>query len=150
MTEAERDRLLESLKSAEPAKLVLAVQGGLFAEGVDLPGEQLTGVVVVSPALPQVNFERETMRRYYDQQYGKGFEYAYVYPGMNRVIQSVGRLIRTETDRGVAVLVCQRFKQSQFSSLFPPDWGEAGVEEVRSKDIRSVLEDFWRTARRVQ
>jgi len=144
MTEADRQALLDALKSSVPPKLVLAVQGGLFAEGVDLSGEQLIGVIVVSPALPQVSFERELMRRYYDQRYGKGFEFAYLYPGMNRVIQSVGRLIRTETDRGVAVLVCQRFTQAQYTTLFPPDWAEV-LEEVRTQGhLETALRAFWK------
>ena len=142
MDDAARQAVLEALKSPVPPKLVLAVQGGVFAEGVDYPGELLSGVIVVSPALPQVSFERELMRRYYDQKYGKGFEYAYLYPGMNRVIQSVGRLIRSETDRGVAVLVCGRFAQSQYSTLMPPEWSEEGRLLI-SKDLRKELADFW-------
>jgi DNA excision repair protein ERCC-2 len=138
MTEERRQELLEALKRTETAKLVLAVQGGVFAEGVDYPGELLCGVIVVSPALPQVSFERELMRQYYEQHYRKGFEYAYLYPGMNRVIQSVGRLIRTETDRGVAVLICQRFAQTQYSSLFPPDWNAATC-----RDLETELQQFW-------
>jgi DNA excision repair protein ERCC-2 len=122
------------------------VQGGLFAEGVDYPGELLSGVIVVSPALPQVSFERELMRRYYDQRHGKGFEFAYLYPGMNRVIQSVGRLIRMETDRGVAVLVCRRFTQPQYSTLFPSDWSETadGVVVCADRDdLAAALRAFW-------
>jgi DNA excision repair protein ERCC-2 len=142
MTEQQRVTLLEALKEPQPPKLVFAVQGGLFAEGVDYPGETLSGVIVVSPALPQVSFERELMRQYYDQRYGKGFEFAYLYPGMNRVIQSVGRLIRSETDRGVAVLVCQRFAQPQYSTLFPPDWSDSMTQERRF-DFATELADFW-------
>ncbi len=144
MNEVQRAALLESLQETDPPKLVLAVQGGLFAEGVDFAGELLIGVIVVSPALPQVSFERELMRRYYDQKYGKGFEFAYLYPGMNRVIQSVGRLIRTETDRGVAVLVCQRFKQTQYTTLFPPDWAETLVEARGTEGLNTELQRFWR------
>jgi DNA excision repair protein ERCC-2 len=146
MTEMQRNALLESFKQTEPPKLVLAVQGGLFAEGVDYPGELLSGVIVVSPALPQVSFERELMRRYYDQRHGKGFEFAYLYPGMNRVIQSVGRLIRMETDRGVAVLVCRRFTQPQYSTLFPSDWSETadGVVVCADRDdLAAALRAFW-------
>jgi len=143
MNEAQRAELLSSLQTTEPPKLVLAVQGGLFAEGVDFAGEQLIGVIVVSPALPQVSFERELMRRYYDQKHGKGFAFAYLYPGMNRVIQSVGRLIRNETDRGVAVLVCQRFKQTQYTTLFPPDWSEALVEARGHEGLETELCRFW-------
>jgi DNA excision repair protein ERCC-2 len=115
----------------------------LFAEGIDYPGETLSGVIVVSPALPQLSFERELMRQYYDQRYGKGFEFAYLYPGMNRVIQSVGRLIRSETDRGVAVLVCQRFAQPQYSTLFPPDWSDSMMRKHTRHDLATELADFW-------
>jgi DNA excision repair protein ERCC-2 len=93
--------------------------------------------------LPQVSFERELMRRYYDQKHGKGFEFAYLYPGMNRVIQSVGRLIRNETDRGAAVLVCQRFKQTQYTTLFPPDWSETLVEARGTEGLETELRRFW-------
>ncbi|HUJ09252.1 MAG TPA: ATP-dependent DNA helicase [Verrucomicrobiae bacterium] len=143
MTEEQRVKLLEALKEPQPPKLVFAVQGGLFAEGIDYPGETLCGVVVVSPALPQVSFERELMRQYYDQRYGKGFEFAYLYPGMNRVIQSVGRLIRSESDQGVAVLVCQRFAQTQYSSLFPPDWAESLKRAPSIFNLATELSDFW-------
>jgi DNA excision repair protein ERCC-2 len=143
MTEVQRQEVLDALKTNRPPKLVLAVQGGLFAEGVDFVGEMLSGVIVVSPALPQVSFERELMRQYYESRYSKGFEFAYLYLGMNRVIQSVGRLIRTETDRGVAVLVCQRFAQPQYSTLFPPDWSNDRPNDLLSKDLESELRRFW-------
>jgi DNA excision repair protein ERCC-2 len=143
MTEGQRRQLLDALKTIDPPKLAFAVQGGLFAEGVDYPGELLSGIIVVSPALPQVNFERELMRRYYDERYGKGFEYAYLYPGMNRVVQSVGRLIRTETDHGVAVLVCQRFAQPQYASLFPSDWSDSGKDRLICDDLEAELRAFW-------
>lgn len=143
MSESQRESVLEALKSNVPPKLVLAVQGGVFAEGVDYPGETLSGVIVVSPALPTVNFERELMRRYYQERYGKGFEFAYLYPGMNRVIQSVGRLIRSETDTGVAVLICQRFAQNQYSALFPSDWSDAERDSLICKDLSNELQGFW-------
>ena len=143
MTEQQRQALVDALAQPQPPKLVFAVQGGLFAEGIDYPGETLSGVIVVSPALPQVSFERELMRQYYDKRYGKGFEFAYLYPGMNRVIQSVGRLIRSETDRGVAVLVCQRFAQPQYSTLFPPDWSESMADGRAGYDLAAELAGFW-------
>ncbi|HUI08348.1 MAG TPA: ATP-dependent DNA helicase [Verrucomicrobiae bacterium] len=143
MTEQQRQALVGALTNIHPPKLVFAVQGGLFAEGIDYPGETLSGVIVVSPALPQVSFERELMRRYYEDHYGKGFEFAYLYPGMNRVIQSVGRLIRSEADRGVAVLVCQRFAQPQYSTLFPPDWSESMADERAGYDLAAELAGFW-------
>ena len=139
MTAAQRQAMLDALQTNRPPKLVLAVQGGVFAEGVDYPGETLSGVIVISPALPQLSFERELMRQYYQQKYGKGFEFAYLYPGMNRVIQSVGRLIRSETDCGVAVLVCQRFVQNQYTALFPADWGT----DLTCRDLEPELAKFW-------
>lgn len=145
MTESQRAEVLEALRTTDPPKLVLAVQGGLFAEGVDFVGEMLSGVIVVSPALPQVSFERELMREYFEKRYGKGFEFAYLYPGMNRVIQSVGRLIRSETDVGVAVLVCQRFAQTQYSTLFPPDWSNGKPNNLVCKDLDTELRSFWRS-----
>ena len=81
----------------------------MYAEGVDYPGELLSGVFVVSPALPQVSFERELLRRYFDDQEEAGFDYAYLQPGMTRVVQAAGRLIRSETDRGVIALICRAF-----------------------------------------
>jgi DNA excision repair protein ERCC-2 len=143
MTEQQRGEFLEALQEPQPPKLILAVQGGLFAEGVDYPGETLSGVIIVSPALPQVSFERELMRQYYEEHYGKGFEFAYLYPGMNRVIQSVGRLIRSESDLGVAVLVCQRFAQMQYSTLFPPDWSGSMADGQAGYKLADELADFW-------
>ena len=102
--------------------LLLAVLGGMYAEGVDYPGELLTGVYIVSPALPQVSFERELLRRYFEETEQAGFEYAYLQPGMTRVIQAAGRLIRNETDRGVIALLCQRFLQEPYVSRLPRDW----------------------------
>jgi DNA excision repair protein ERCC-2 len=144
MTAVQREELLAALgRGGVGSRLVLAVQGGIFAEGVDYAGDLLSGVVVVSPALPQVSFERDLMREYYDQKYGNGFDYAYVFPGMSRVIQSVGRLIRTETDRGVAVLVCRRFAQAQYARLFPSDWGAVKLVGGRRGDVVSRLREFW-------
>jgi DNA excision repair protein ERCC-2 len=148
MDDAARQAVLDALRSNDPPKLVLAVQGGVFAEGVDYPGEVLSGVIVVSPALPQVSYERELMRKFYDQRSGKGFEFAYLYPGMNRVIQSVGRLIRTETDRGVAVLVCGRFAQNQYADLFPPDWLRDN-DRLTTANLAGSLTKFWESVARV-
>ncbi len=142
-SELGRQEIIESLKDQSCPKIVLAVQGGALAEGVDYPGGMISGIIAVSPALPQVSFERELMRGYYDKCYGKGFEYAYLYPGMNRVIQSVGRLIRSETDKGVVVLVCRRFIHPTYASLFPSDWLESGVETCSSENLGSELSDFW-------
>jgi Rad3-related DNA helicase len=88
------------------------------------------------------------MRQYYEQEKGMGFEFAYIYPGMNRVIQSVGRLIRTETDRGVAILVCQRFTQPQYSELFPSDWSQSMGSSLICRNLERELRLFWSAAER--
>jgi DNA excision repair protein ERCC-2 len=84
------------------------------------------------------------MREFYEAHYGDGFGFAYLYPGMNRVIQSVGRLIRSESDRGVVVLVCQRFAQTQYSTLFPPDWSGSMADSRAGYNLAEELASFWR------
>ena len=122
-SEAERRRIFQELAAPPPQGiLLLAVLGGMYAEGVDYPGELLSAVFIVSPALPQVSFERELLRRYFEETEQAGFEYAYLQPGMTRVIQAAGRLIRSETDRGVIALLCQRFLQEPYASHLPRDW----------------------------
>ena len=122
-SEAERRGIFQELAAPPPEGiLLLAVLGGMYAEGVDYPGELLSAVFVVSPALPQVSFERELLRRYFDETERAGFEYAYLQPGMTRVIQAAGRLIRGETDRGVIALLCQRFLREPYAGHLPRDW----------------------------
>ncbi|MCG6964053.1 MAG: hypothetical protein LJE95_12380 [Acidobacteria bacterium] len=120
-TDSDQHRILAALGNGEP-HLVLAVLGGIFAEGVDYPGEMLSEVVVVSPGLPQFNTDRELLRDYYREHYEHGFEYAYLIPGMTRVVQAAGRLIRSADDRGVIVLIGRRFLQPQYARLLPQEW----------------------------
>ena len=108
------------------AHMVLAVLGGIFAEGVDYPGEMLSQVIVVSPGLPQFNVERELLKRYYAELYGSGFGYAYLVPGLTRVVQAAGRLLRSDTDRGVIVLMCRRFQDARYARLLPEEWLDDG------------------------
>jgi len=147
LTDFEREQILAALEAA-PAEgiLLLAVSGGMYAEGVDYPGELLSGVFVVSPALPQVSFERELMRRYFDETDDAGFEYAYLQPGMTRVVQAAGRLIRSETDRGVIALICRRFVEEPYASRLPRDWYVETPEELvtdrPAEEIRAFFERF--------
>ena len=146
MTEWERRMLLDALRAPlEGGTLILAVSGGMYAEGIDYQGEMLSGVFVVGPALPSVSFEQELLKRYYDEQYGAGFEYAYLIPGMTRVVQSAGRVIRSETDVGVIALLCKRFTQPMYTRYFPPDWFEDSPRELVSKkpvdEIRAFFEE---------
>ncbi|MFH0962651.1 MAG: ATP-dependent DNA helicase [Planctomycetota bacterium] len=145
----ERDAVLARLRGAAggPAGrtcVLLAVQGGIFAEGVDYPGEMLCGAVVVGPGLPKVCFEQELLKEYYEGKYGEGFRYAYLYPGMNRVVQSAGRVIRSESDRGVIVLVDDRFTHERYRSLFPEDWRRGSGRAVVTTDPERELLAFWR------
>jgi DNA excision repair protein ERCC-2 len=143
----ERDAIFKTLASAPPSGVVLfAVLGGMYAEGVDYPGELLTGVYVVSPALPKVTFERELLRRYFDDTEQAGFEYAYLQPGMTRVIQAAGRLIRSETDRGVIALLCQRFLQEPYVSRLPRDWFDESPLELISRSPAQSIHNFFARA----
>ncbi len=142
--EDERERIFKTLAAA-PADgvLLFAVLGGMYAEGVDYPGELLSAVYVVSPALPQVSFERELLRRYFEETEQAGFDYAYLQPGMTRVIQAAGRLIRSETDRGVIALICQRFLQEPYASRLPRDWYERSPMELISRTPAKDVQEFF-------
>jgi Rad3-related DNA helicase len=111
--------------------------GGAFSEGVDLTGESLIGVAVIGVGLPQVNIYQRTLMDYYTESRGDGFAYAYVYPGINKVMQAGGRLIRTETDKGVILLIDERFAQSGYKNLLPEQWRHIiyahGPDEICAK-----------------
>jgi DNA excision repair protein ERCC-2 len=123
MAEAEREAFLNSFRSNRERLLAgFAVLGGIFGEGIDLIGENLIGAMVVGVGLPQLSLERNLMRDYFDRQNRDGFNYAYAYPGMNRVLQAVGRVIRSESDRGITLLIDRRFTLRRYSELLPPFW----------------------------
>ena len=120
----------------------LVVMGGIFAEGIDLVGERLSGAVVVGVGLPGISLENELIRDYFGRTCERGFEYAYMYPGINRVLQAAGRVIRSETDRGVVVLIDERFDSARYRSLFPAHWHPLPVENPQQ--IESSVNNFWR------
>ncbi|WP_379130123.1 helicase C-terminal domain-containing protein [Paenibacillus sp. sgz500958] len=123
MSEEEREAFLAAFRpDREETLLGFAVLGGIFSEGVDLPGDRLNGVMVVGVGLPQLGLERNLLRQYFNNQDRNGFEYAYVYPGMCKVLQAGGRLIRSEEDTGVIVLADDRFLQSPYKQLLPEEW----------------------------
>ena len=127
-----------------PARTLLgfAVMGGIFGEGVDLAGDRLIGCAIVGVGLPQVNPRQEMLRRYYEAQAGCGFDYAYRYPGMNKVLQAAGRVVRTPQDRGVVLLLDDRFAQADTARLFPPHW-----QHIRylpdTAALTAALDAFW-------
>lgn len=129
----ERDEILDKLRTAIFGDvLLLAVAGGVFAEGVDYPGEVLKAVAVVGPCLPALTLEQQLLRQYYDERFERGFEYAFVVPGMTRVVQAAGRLIRSADDRGVIALFDKRFLWRPYREHLPPDWLPAGG---RARDL---------------
>jgi DNA excision repair protein ERCC-2 len=143
MTDYERNAILDILREKARGNLILGVSGGMYAEGVDYRGDMLSGVMVVGPALPQVSFEQELLKQYYDEQYGAGFEFAYLIPGMTRVVQSAGRVIRSERDVGVIALLCRRFTQATYTRFFPADWYEESPRELISRKPASEIRAFF-------
>lgn len=121
MDEAQRMAFLDRFHPGE-ASVGLAVLGGIFAEGIDLPGDRLVGVTVIGVGLPRLSVERDILLFYFHQTRGAGFDYAYRFPGMQRVLQAVGRLIRTEEDEGSALLIDHRFTERRYRDLFPAWW----------------------------
>lgn len=143
MTEVEREEfLLEFQKQRENSFLAFCVMGGIFGEGIDLKNEQLIGVAVVGTGIPQVNNEREILKDYFDENEQKGFDYAFRYPGMNKVLQAAGRVIRTMDDYGVILLLDERFLQSEYQLLFPREWNiyKGGSKE----NLEKMLQQFWK------
>ncbi|HHV09836.1 MAG TPA: ATP-dependent DNA helicase [Clostridiales bacterium] len=142
MTEEEKELFLEEfVENPEKSRIGFCVMGGIFSEGIDLKSNRLIGAVIVGTGLPMVCNERELFRGYFDQRNGTGFDYAYLYSGMNKVLQSAGRVIRTKDDRGAILLLDERFTQRQYNSLFPREWFPNVT--VNQASMKSCLEGFW-------
>lgn len=143
MSEAARQEFLYEFDRIGDTSLVgFAVMGGVFGEGIDLSGDRLSGAIIVGVGLPQICNERNIIRRHFDEQSCAGFEYAYTYPGINRVLQAAGRVIRTENDMGVVVLLDERFSYQIYRELLPSEWSPI----PRASDgclLSEVLQDFW-------
>ena len=151
MTDYERRSFLSSLREiGGEGHVILAVSGGMYAEGIDYQGDMLAGVLVIGPALPSVNFEQELLKQYYDEKYGAGFEYAYLIPGMTRVVQSAGRVIRSESDVGIIVLMCKRFTFPQYTKFFPSHWYESSPRELVVKRPADEVRRFFESHREAQ
>ena len=141
MTELEREEFLKRFDE-EDNLIAFVVMGGIFSEGIDLVGEKLIGAVVVGVGLPQICFERDIIRDYFKEKQSLGFEYAYMYPGMNKILQSAGRVIRSEEDRGAILLIDDRFGTYRYRELFPREWMHYQVVKSPS-DIKEKLNNFW-------
>lgn len=143
MDEEARKEFLGRFESGGQRTLIgFCVLGGIYAEGIDLCGDRLIGAIIVGVGLPQIGTEQDILRAYYDRENGRGFDFAYRYPGMNKVLQAVGRVIRGEDDRGVAVLIDSRFSTSAYRMLFPAHW--CGCERVRTpEELSGKVSAFW-------
>ena len=140
MREADREHFVARFREAHGADtslIGLCVLGGIFGESIDLPGETLVGVVVVGTGMPRASGEREVIRDYFDAKEDKGFAYAYTYPGLIKVLQAAGRLIRTEEDHGVVLLLDDRFLEGEMQEAFPKEWGT--VQTCTIKTMPSLL-----------
>ncbi len=137
------NRVISLLSEKPGGHIIFAVQGGVFSEGVDYPGDMIIGAFIVGPPLPLFDLERETMKDYYQEHYSAGFDYAYTYPAMAKAVQAAGRVIRSETDKGIIVLIDDRFLQSSYVKSMPQDWFEENVNELVSGQILKDINDFW-------
>lgn len=142
MNEAEREVFLQSFEQESDGTLVaFCVMGGIFGEGIDLKNDRLIGAIIVGTGLPQISNEREILKQYYDGQGLSGFDYAFRYPGMNKVLQAAGRVIRTQQDRGIILLLDERFLQSDYEPLFPREWNRRSVGNAQQ--IAEEIRQFW-------
>ena len=144
MTAKEKDEFLEEFKKDDENYLIaFCVMGGIYSEGIDLAGDSLIGAVIVGIGIPSLSYEREAIAEYYEEKFEEGKQYAYIYPGMNRVFQAAGRVIRREDDRGVIVLIDDRFDDPIYKKSLPALW--KGVKFIGdAKELKEELESFWR------
>jgi Rad3-related DNA helicase len=143
MGEKEREAFLTAFREERRDTLIgFCVMGGIFSEGIDLTGERLIGALVVGTGLPQVSYERKILMDYYDKAGEKGFDYAYRIPGMNKVLQSAGRVIRTTEDRGIIALLDERFLYRESLELFPREWFP--YETVNKDTAGAAAREFWK------
>lgn len=145
MGEEAREIFLENFEEERQDSLVgFCVMGGIFSEGIDLTEDRLIGAIIVGTGIPQVCNDREILKQYFDTRHMRGFDYAYLYPGMNKVLQSAGRVIRTEEDKGVMILLDERFMGRQYQEIFPREWDNYQI--CRLENMEEQVKDFWKGA----
>ena len=143
MNEEAREIFLETFEEERTESLVgFCVLGGIFSEGIDLTEEKLIGAMIVGTGLPQVCNEREILKQYFDKEGMQGFDYAYMYPGMNKVLQAAGRVIRTEEDKGIILLLDDRFQERRCRESFPKEWADCSV--CNRTNIEQKIIEFWK------
>lgn len=139
----QRRALLDRFRSATGPRVLMAVSGGVFGEGIDLPGDELLGALIVGPCLPPIGFQTAAMARHFEATRQAGFAYAMLYPGMQRVVQAAGRVIRRENDRGVIVLIGRRFTRPEIVECLPEDWYSYDPSELVPERPIAALREFW-------
>ena len=143
LTDFERESIITKFKTTTNTKVGFFVMGGNFSEGIDYVGDALSGVIIVGVGLPLICDENNLLKEYFDDLYQKGFDYAYTFPGFTKVIQAVGRVIRTSTDSGVAILMDERFSYSLYKNLFPAHWSNIKMINTNYK-LKRELDDFYK------
>jgi Rad3-related DNA helicase len=140
MSKAQKESLVEEFKShSHNGALLFAVISGSFSEGIDLPGELLNCVIIVGIPFARPDLETKELIKYYDNHYGLGVFYGYIFPAMNKVIQAAGRCIRTEKDRGAIIFLDERFSWKQYNQFFPKDWNV-----ITPPNYETILKDFFK------
>ena len=143
MKEEEREAFLQEFEKERDETFVgFCVMGGIFSEGIDLKEDRLIGVVIVGTGLPMVCTEQELLKGYFEKTNQKGFDYAYQYPGMNKVMQAAGRVIRTMEDEGIILLLDDRFLKREYQELFPREWWPHQI--VNRGNVGKAIRDFWK------
>ncbi len=142
MNERHREDFLMNFQGGEEV-LAFGVMGGMFSEGIDLEGERLIGAIIVGVGLPKISFEGDIILEYFQEKKGEGFHYAYTYPGMNKVLQSSGRVIRSMEDKGIVFLIDERYEHNTYKKLFPLEWN--GYRYIKSlEDGKNKFKGFWK------
>jgi Rad3-related DNA helicase len=144
MDETARAAFLDNFTDTGAPLVAFIVLGGVFAEGVDLPGKRLIGAAIVTVGFPQISIERETIREAFDDDDGAGYDIAYVYPGYRRVLQAAGRVIRGMDDMGVVLLIDERFAHEKYMELAPAHWRVRRA--TTAEDVRRMAREFWKKA----
>ena len=141
MGEKQREEFMEQFREQDKSLAAFCTMGGIFSEGIDLSGNRLIGAAIIGPGIPQVSTEREILKGFYDRLGEDGYDYAYRFPGMNKVLQAAGRVIRTDRDRGTILLMDERFLRREYEPLMPPEWSDR--MKCSLSGLAGMLEDFW-------
>ena len=145
MSEEEKGDFLRRFDVDSNQTLVgLAVLGGAFSEGIDLVGDKLIGAIIVGVGLPQVSFERDLIKDYFDNNDMSGYDYSYVNPGINKILQAAGRVIRSENDKGIVMFIDDRYKQRKYKEVIQREY-KNNYYVSSNKEIKEIIDDFWKS-----